>query len=123
MPGVHADDEAAQRPENAVFDAADHPDPTVLHLPGGSGRDQKVNEADEASVSGKDAEDQADRQCCLDRPGDVHPGRRRFETGSNEEFERRRHRYLPDDVRNEEGAANDAQNVEFIEQIEIRGHD
>jgi hypothetical protein len=26
-------------------------------------------------------------------------------------------------VRNEEGAANDAQNVEFIEQIEIRGHD
>src|SRR5579863_409830 len=109
MRGVHGDDQTADRPENAILDAADDPDPAILDSVGGGRGDEQMNEADRAGISGVDSEDEADRKCGLDRAGDIHPDCRRLETGGHEEIQRRRYRDLADDMRDEERAADDAQ--------------
>src|SRR5208282_6877726 len=70
---------------------------------------------------GVDAKYKTDREHSLDRAGDVHPGCRRFEPGGDEKVERGGDRELGDDMRDEEGAADDAQDIEFIQEIEVIG--
>src|SRR5882672_3318840 len=59
VPGVHRHHQAADRPEHAIFDAAEHPDPAVLDLVSRGRRDQQVDEGDESDILGIDVEDQA----------------------------------------------------------------
>ncbi len=80
-----------------------------------------MDEGNEGDILKIDAEKQSDAQDRLNRARDVHPGRRWLEAGLDEEFQRCRHGDLAHDVRNEEHRADDAQDIELIEQIEFVG--
>jgi hypothetical protein len=60
MIGVHGDDKAADCPKDAIFDPADNPDPALGDFVGGRGRDQQVDESDEADVLQIDAKKQSE---------------------------------------------------------------
>ena len=118
---AHGDDKTADRPEYAIFDAPDHPNPTLCNLVGGGTRNQQMDECDEGDILEVNAEKQSDAKDRLDRAGDIHPGRRRLEACLDEELKRCRHGDLADDVRNKEHRTDNAQDVELIEQIEFVG--
>src|SRR6202030_2411473 len=110
---------------HAILDAADHPDPFLGHLVGGRAGDQKMEGGNDGDIRCIDREHQSDRQQRLDRAGNVHPGRRWIELGGLEEVQRRRLGELADDVRDEEQAADQAQEVYSVgevEVLEVAGH-
>src|SRR5664280_2475578 len=71
--GVHGHDPAADRPEQAEFEAADIPQPFAGDLIDADRGDQKVGGHYCGADGGVDAEDQPDRQHDLDGAGQIHP--------------------------------------------------
>jgi hypothetical protein len=80
-----------------------------------------MDEGDERDILQIDSEKQANAEHGLDCAGDIHPGGRRLEAGLDEKLEGGRDRDFADDVRNEKEGANDAQDIEFVEQVEFVG--
>ncbi len=80
-----------------------------------------MDECDEGNILEVDTEKQPDAQDRLDRTRDVHPGCGRLEARFDEELQRRRHGDLANDMGNKENRADNAQDVEFVEQVELVG--
>src|SRR5450432_1845722 len=118
---VHGDHKTTDRPEYTIFYAADHPDPVFGQLVGRGSCDHEMDEGDDAYILGVNVEQQEEGEKGLDRAGEIHPELRRLETDIHVELQRLRHRDLADDMRNEEQRADDAQKIEFVEQVEFIG--
>src|SRR5215475_5276423 len=118
---MHGHDQTTDCPEHAIFNAADDPDPALGDLVSGRSRDQQMDKGDKADIGSVDAEKKANGKYGFDRARDIHPGRRRLESRLDEELKCRRNRDLADDVRNEKQRADDAQDVELMEQVEFVG--
>src|ERR1700750_3049409 len=71
-PGQHREDDAGEHPEHAIFDAADHPDPLLGDLVGGSARDEQMESGDGGDIGRVEVEHEPDCQKRLDGAGDVH---------------------------------------------------
>src|SRR6185312_7576962 len=108
MESVHGNDETTDRPEHAIFNAANHPNPTFRDVVSRGSCNEQMDEGDEGDILKVDAEKQADAQDRLNRARDIHPGRWRLEAGLDEELQRCRHADLAHDVRDEEDRADDA---------------
>src|SRR5262245_27469369 len=121
MKGVHGDQQTADGPEHAIFDAANYPNPAFGHLIGRGGSDQQMDEGDECDILQVDAKKQADTEERLNRSCDIHPGSGRLEAGFDEKLKRRRYCNFSDDMWNEKHRADNSQKIEFVEQIEFVG--
>jgi hypothetical protein len=71
MKGVHGDHQTADRPEHAIFDAANYPNPAFGHLIGRGGSDQQMDEGDECDILQVDAEKKADTEERLMAPSPI----------------------------------------------------
>ena len=105
-PRQDGEGDARQHPEHAIFDATNHPDPFLGHLPGGRAGNEQMGRGDHRHIGGVNGEDQSDGQERLDRARDIHPGGRRIELGGLEKIQRRRLGEFADNMRNEEQPAD-----------------
>ena len=120
--GVHGDDQAADRPEHAIFDAADHPDPALGHLVGRGGRDQQMDEGDEADILR--CKCRRTSRCAstvsiapaiyIQVAGGLKPASTKNSSVAGTVI-------LPMICGMKNSAADDAQDVEFVEQVEFVG--
>src|SRR5580704_20197 len=103
---MHRHDQTADRPEQAIFEATDIPQPfAVRHFPDGGGRTQEVEKAKRAGVERQNRKFQSDGDKSFDDASGVHPSRRRIELCGDEESERLRNEEFRIDMRNEEKSA------------------
>src|ERR1039457_802271 len=119
--GMHGDDGATNRPEQAKFGAADVPQPFAGDFIDTNRGDQKLDGHDRGANGGVDVENQTGGEHDLDGAGQIHPEFRRLEPGGDEEAKRRRDVEFAVNVRNHEQPADQSQDVEFVEQIEVGG--
>jgi len=117
---MHGDDHAADRPEQRIFDAAEIPNPFAAAVaPARPGGDQQEHRGERRDVAGVDGEHQADRADRLDGHAGIDPRLRRIKppdaidlNGPGDVLR------LQDEMRNEKQPAEDAQDVEFVGQVE-----
>src|SRR5262245_45165180 len=80
---VHGDDDAADRPEQRIFDAGEIPDPFAAAVaPARPGGDQQEYRGQRRDISGVDGERQPDRADHLDGHAGIDPRLRRMEPPS-----------------------------------------
>src|ERR1700676_1181161 len=104
---MHRHDQTADRPEQAIFEAADIPQPfAVRHFPDGGGRNQEVEKAERAGVERQNREYQSDGKKSFDDAGGVHLSRRRIELCGDEESERFRNEEFRVNMRDEKKSAD-----------------
>src|SRR5262245_31655791 len=117
---MHPDNKAADRPEHAILVAPNVPEPLAPgYPPDRVCGDQQVDEGDRADKGRIDAEDQSDCEHRFDQAGDVHPERRWLELRGDEKSKRLRNEEFGVDMRDEKQPANQTQDVEFIDEIEV----
>jgi len=117
---MHGDDHAADRPEQRIFEAGEIPDPFAAAVaPARPGRDQQEHRGERGDVAGVDGEHQADRADHFNGHAGVDPHLRRIEPPDFVDFDGARDVLrLQDEMRNEKQPADDAQDVEFVGQVE-----